>query len=235
MTYRSIILSVLVSLALAACAPSVPGPVVVGVPAPSKSSQSSGSSARGVTPAQYRQVVAEIMPVARGICAATPPQKRCDFQALLDPRRGVAANAYQTVTSSGQPVIIVTAELLRSLANTDELALVVSHEAAHHIRDHLKRRQQSEVTYAVIAGLGAQAVGASREAIVEAQRQAAYVGGRLYSPDYELEADRLGAQIAKQAGYNPINGVRYFTRAPDPGDRFLATHPPNKSRIQAVT
>ncbi|MGR3838426.1 MAG: M48 family metalloprotease, partial [Cognatishimia sp.] len=49
-----------------------------------------------------------------------------------------------------------------------------------------------------------------------------------------LEADGLGAILTERAGYDAINGARFFTRLPDPGNRFLGTHPPNAQRIEVV-
>jgi predicted Zn-dependent protease len=62
----------------------------------------------------------------------------------------------------------------------------------------------------------------------------ASVGSRQYSKEYELEADALGAEIAFAAGYDPLRGAAYFDRIPDPGDRFLGTHPANARRKEVV-
>jgi predicted Zn-dependent protease len=60
------------------------------------------------------------------------------------------------------------------------------------------------------------------------------LGLRSYSKTYELQADALGTLIAANAGYDPLRGVAFFTRIPDPGDAFLGTHPPNRRRIKIV-
>jgi predicted Zn-dependent protease len=60
------------------------------------------------------------------------------------------------------------------------------------------------------------------------------VGARTYSKDFELEADALGTVISMRAGFDPIRGAAFFTRIPDPGNRFLGTHPPNAQRIETV-
>ena len=52
--------------------------------------------------------------------------------------------------------------------------------------------------------------------------------------DFELEADELGTVITYKAGYNPLIGAKFFDRIPDPGDRFLGSHPPNAQRVQKV-
>ena len=44
----------------------------------------------------------------------------------------------------------------------------------------------------------------------------------------------MGAVIAHKAGYDPVLGAEFFNRIPDPGDRFLGTHPPNAERIRTV-
>ena len=51
---------------------------------------------------------------------------------------------------------------------------------------------------------------------------------------FELEADELGTVIAVRAGYNPLIGAGFFTKIPDPGDKFLGTHPPNGDRLAVV-
>ncbi len=196
------------------------------------------STARPPSPApesrNFQTIVARVEPVAENVCRSTRGQRNCDFRILLDPRPDQPPNAFQTVTSNGRPVLVVNATLLREMRNPDEIAFVLSHEAAHHIADHLPRQQQNVQAGAIAAGLAAAALGASPAQIAEAQRAGAFTGGRAYSKNFEIEADRLGAQIAYLAGYNPIRGVEYFARARDPGDVFLGTHPPNADRIDAV-
>ena len=72
------------------------------------------------------------------------------------------------------------------------------------------------------------------EMIEEAQKLGAQVGVQAYVKDFELEADQLGTIITYNAGYNPLVGAKFFDRIPDPGDRFLGTHPPNAQRVQIV-
>jgi hypothetical protein len=56
------------------------------------------------------------------------------------------------------------------------------------------------------------------------------MAARSYSKDFELQADALGAEIALVAGYDPLRGTAFFDRLPDPGDKFLGSHPPNAAR-----
>ena len=182
----------------------------------------------------FVQVVRTVEPVAERECKSRTTQINCDFKIVVDDRPDQPANAFQTVDKSGRPIIAFTVQLIEDARNRDELAFVLGHEAAHHIAGHIERQQQNAVAGAVIAGSLAVLLGGNAEAVEVAQRQGAQVGARSYSKDFELEADALGTVITVRAGYDPVRGAQFFTRIPDPGDRFLGTHPPNAQRIATV-
>ena len=182
----------------------------------------------------FVQVVRTVEPVAERECRARTQGVNCDFNIVVDDRPGQPANAYQTVDRNGRPVIAFTLALIADVRNEDELAFVMGHEAAHHIAGHIGRQQQNAVAGAVIfAGL-ATLSGGNAEAVRNAQELGAQVGARSYSKDFELEADALGTIITARAGYKPVRGAQFFARIPDPGDKFLGTHPPNAARIAIV-
>ncbi|QDY69831.1 M48 family metallopeptidase [Qingshengfaniella alkalisoli] len=217
-------------VALAGCtvAPSggpVPSTQPIGTGQPQVSQLPSGD---------FGAVVRRVEPVAENMCRQRAPQKNCDFLILLDTRKNAPSNAFQTLDKSGRPVLIVTQALVDDTQNADEIAFVLSHEAAHHIEDHLPRTQQSASGGAMVAGLIVAAYGGSPEMVQSAQEFGAMAGARVYSKNYELEADRTGTVIAKAAGFNPVRGAEFFTRISDPGDQFLGTHPPNGDRQRIV-
>ena len=182
----------------------------------------------------FQRVLATVEPVAESECRARTTGVNCDFKIMVDDRPGQPANAFQTVDRQGRPVIAFTLALIADARNEDELAFVMGHEAAHHIAGHLMRQQQNAVAGAVIfAGL-ATLSGGDASAVRTAQQLGAQVGARTYSKDFELEADALGTIITARAGYQPLRGAQFFTRIPDPGDRFLGTHPPNRDRLATV-
>lgn len=188
----------------------------------------------GDAPPQFAAVAARIEPVAEKVCRDRGPVRDCDFQILLDSRPGLPANAFQTVDRRGRPLLIVTEPLYLNMANGDELAFVLGHEAAHHILGHLEATQQSAVWAAVLVGSVVAAGGADAASVEAAQRLGAQVGARVFSQEFELQADALGTLISSQAGFDPVRGAEYFARIPDPGDRFLGTHPPNAQRQATV-
>lgn len=181
----------------------------------------------------FLAVVKRVEPIAERACRART-SRNCDFNIVVDSRKGQPSNAYQTLDKSGRPVIAFTSALIADARNQNELAFILGHEAAHHIRGHIPKTQQRAVTGAVLGGLLAAALGAGDLAVQQAQRMGGAVGARSYSKEFELEADQLGTIIAVKSGYDPIIGAAFFTRIPDPGDRFLGSHPPNSQRIQTV-
>jgi Zn-dependent protease with chaperone function len=182
----------------------------------------------------FTQVVSRIEPVAERMCRQRTRARNCDFLIRVDPDRRAPPNAYQTEDKNGRPVLMFTQSILKRMSNADELAFVMGHEAAHHIRNHLTRQRENATAGAVVfAGL-ATLTGGSATEVQNAQRIGAIVGARTYSKEFELEADELGTVITAQAGFNPIRGAAFFARIPDPGDRFLGTHPPNAQRVETV-
>ncbi|MFC6637130.1 M48 family metalloprotease [Sulfitobacter sp. JBTF-M27] len=182
----------------------------------------------------FVRVVRTVEPVAERECRARTQGVNCDFHIVVDDRPGQPANAFQTIDRQGRPVVAFTLALIGDARNEDELAFVLGHETAHHIAGHIERQQQNAVAGAVIFSGLATLAGGGSEAVRTAQRLGAEVGARSYSKDFELEADALGTIITARAGFNPLRGAEFFTRIPDPGDKFLGTHPPNASRIDVV-
>lgn len=180
-------------------------------------------------------VVNAVEPVAEALCRARNPSVNCDFQIVVDDRPGQPPNAFQTLDNAGRPVIAFTLGLIGQVQNPDELAFILSHEAAHHILGHLARqRQNASLGAQVFGNLAGTITGGDAAQVRAAQELGAAVGARSYSKDFELEADALGTEIAAAAGTDPLRGALFFTRIPDPGNRFLGTHPPNAERIAIV-
>lgn len=182
----------------------------------------------------FTAVLARMEPVIEAECRARTRGANCDYRISVLNRADEPANAYQTLDGAGRPVIGFNSALIAEARNQDELAFVMAHEAAHHIAGHIPRQQQSAMAGGLVGGLLATAIGADPSTIDLATNIGAGVGARAYSKDHELEADGLGTVIACNAGYDPLRGAAFFARIPDPGDRFLGSHPPNDRRIATV-
>lgn len=216
-----------VALSLSACVEYTP-------PSPAPGGPSGQVSRGGLDVASFTAVVRRMEPVAEAECRARLSQGRCDYKIQVDRRAGQPPNAFQSVDSAGNPTITFTVALIAEVENRDELAFVMGHEAAHHIAGHLQRTQATAAVGGIAGGLVAVMLGGDQATVDALQNVGASVGARTYSKAFELEADQLGTVITAKAGYNPVRGAAYFTRIPDPGDRFLGTHPPNAQRIETV-
>jgi Zn-dependent protease with chaperone function len=231
--------------ALSACTPPPPSPVPGGAPLPpAPGAAPTDGTGAPMSRSDYDRVVARVEPTAEAMCreeAPGAPPLYCDFLFGLDRNPGSPPNAFQTRDATGRPVIVMTRALLGEMDSRDEIAFVLGHEAAHHIARHLPRQQQSQVVGALILGGIATAAGgdyATPEALQEAMDMGAFLGGRAYSQDYELEADWIGAFITARAGYDPERGAQIFARpalASSGGPRILSTHPASPDRLARVS
>ncbi|MEP3847343.1 MAG: M48 family metallopeptidase [Paracoccaceae bacterium] len=223
------------STTLIACtelpAPDVSGPSTTGTNANSDVDELRGA---GATQRAFVQVVQTMEPVAERECERRTRGVNCDFLIVVDDERGKPANAFQTLDEDGRPIIIFTLALLNDARNIDEIAFVMGHEAAHHIEGHIARGQQNAVAGAVFLGGLATATGGTVADVERAQQLGAALGARSYSKEFELEADALGTVITVRSGFSAVRGAQFFNRIPDPGDRFLGTHPPNAARLATV-
>jgi predicted Zn-dependent protease len=138
--------------------------------------------------------------------------------------------------------------LISATTSADEVAAVLGHELTHVTQRHISRMmaQQSRQLPLLIAAmiLGAIAAGhnadAAQAAIVGGQ--AAAIQGQLnFTRDMEREADRIGAAVAAQAGYDPhafatmFEKLQFASRLNDNGSYpYLRTHPMTTERIAEV-
>ena len=182
----------------------------------------------------FAEVVESVKPVAERECRTRVPEANCNFLIVVDDRPNQPPNAFQTRDPTGRPIIAFTLALIADARNGDELAFVMGHEAAHHILGHLDRQQRNALAGALIFSGLASLQGDTGADLRSAQELGAVVGARTFSKEFELEADELGTIIAHRAGYDVLKGAEFFNRIPDPGNRFLGTHPPNAQRIATV-
>jgi len=183
---------------------------------------------------QFVEVASAVEPVAERECRRVTEELNCDYLIVVDDRPGQEANAFQTLDDQGRPIIAFNLALIASVENADELAFVMGHESAHHILGHLAKVEEDAAIGAIIFSGLAQISGADAASVRSAEEFGASVGARSFSKEYELEADQLGTLLTLEAGYDPLRGAEFFLRIPDPGDRFLGSHPPNAARLAVV-
>lgn len=100
---------------------------------------------------------------------------------------------------------------LAQAQSEDEVAFVLSHEIAHSKLKHDLRKQADSST--TIQNLAIIVAALSGGATKERMMAIAGAIAGSYSQDDEREADAFGTAIALHAGYDPLRGADFFTRA----------------------
>ncbi len=146
------------------------------------------------------------------------------FQVLQDN----SINAFATMGGFAY----VNTGLIAAAENEAELASVIGHEIAHITQRHSIKQMRN---VAISQGLMS-ATGLSESNIVNLGVQLGFNLPR--SREAELEADRIGLQNLRQAGYAPIGMITFMKKLLQSGSSspaFLSTHPATSQRVQALT
>jgi predicted Zn-dependent protease len=133
--------------------------------------------------------------------------------------------------------------MFRVAANDDQLAAVIGHEIGHNQAHHGRQRLNAEAWREL--GLKALVTALQLGDIPHSNEIAAVLGAGVeyglllpYSRGQEIEADRIGVQIARSAGFDAREAIELWRRMDqidgDRGPSFLATHPAPAERIEAL-
>ncbi len=199
---------------------------------------------------QFIEVARRVEPVAERFCAQETAEIEgftCDVRILVDDRMPFR-NAYHMYAPDGTPIVAFTLPMVADARNEHEIAFVLGHEFGHHIARHIEKKQQQAVAAGLIMG-GLMAIATAQDPyynqyqaqqdIENATELGFALGQHAYSHQYELEADVIGTYIAKTAGYDPVQGARFFARPEsqrrsDGALSFWGTHPPDEQRLATV-
>lgn len=120
-------------------------------------------------------------------------------------------------------------------ATDDELAAVMGHEIAHALREHSREQVSQQMTTNI--GLSVLSAVVGNSAVGD-------LGGTLSevmftlpnSRTHELEADRIGVELAARAGYDPRAAISLWEKMASLSTsggppEILSTHPSPQSRI----
>jgi hypothetical protein len=107
--------------------------------------------------------------------------------------------------------IVITSGLIRAVENDSELAFVLSHEMAHNVLGHMKKKRRN----VILGSIFDIALGVTTGVYTNTFSN---LGGAAFSKGFEYEADYAGLYIAARAGHD-IRGAPNFWR------RLAAEHP----------
>lgn len=235
-----------------ASTPSTPAPTVPSAPSAPAGHGAAGWRLSTLLEAGTETVVLEIhdQPVA-----SLPRHKLLTLRSIalrLEQASGLPAEWTDwVVLASGRPnayaywngergAVAITLGMMELLADdVDAWAALLGHELAHLTQNHRRQRearQGSRDTGASLIGLALGVAGIPVGDLITTAT--ATVMNRASSRDDEREADRLGLEYARRAGFDPDGAARLFTRLVESGGesglKFLSTHPAGAERIETM-
>lgn len=103
--------------------------------------------------------------------------------------------------------ISVTSGMIRFAQSDDELALVIGHEMAHNLMEHIAKKKENAAVGMMLGAVFGVLTG--RPDAVQVFGEA---GAGAYSQDFETEADIIGAYLTARAGYKVGNAADVWRR-----------------------
>ncbi|MDA0275211.1 MAG: M48 family metallopeptidase [Proteobacteria bacterium] len=135
----------------------------------------------------------------------------------------------------GGKIAFYTGLIEQLRATDDEIAAVMGHEMAHALREHGRER----ASQAMAQGIGIAVVGTALGVGDLGQDLSQLVLDLTFnlpnSRTAEIEADRIGVEIAARGGYDPRAAITLWEKmqkaAQGQPPQFLSTHPSHGTRI----
>jgi predicted Zn-dependent protease len=135
----------------------------------------------------------------------------------------------------GGKIAFYTGLIERLNATDDEAAAVMGHEIAHALREHGRERASQVMAQSIGISVVGAVLGAPGIAQDLTQAVLDVTFNLPNSRTDEIEADRIGVELAARAGFDPHAAVTLWEKMAKLGGsqppQFLSTHPSHASRI----
>lgn len=146
----------------------------------------------------------------------------------------ITADEVNAWCMAGGKMAIYTGLIDRLKLTDDEIAAVMGHEIAHALREHARER----VSKAMATGIGVSVAGALLGVGQVGQDLMSTVAKVTFelpnSREHEMEADRMGVELAARAGYDPRAAVTLWDKMASQSagapPQWLSTHPSHANR-----
>jgi len=134
----------------------------------------------------------------------------------------------------GGKMAVYTGLIEKLKVTDDELAAVMGHEIAHALREHGRERASQAYAQAVGLSVVGAALGLGQGSMQLAQIVTDVTFNLPNSREHEVEADRIGVELAARAGYDPRAAIALWQKMGQVGGgappQFLSTHPSPQNR-----
>ena len=177
---------------------------------------------------RVRAVAQRLIPQTRAF-RADAPGWRWEVNVITDPQ----LNAW--CMPGGK--IAVYSGLIEKLNLTDaELAAIMGHEIAHALREHGREQISRQTATGLAVGVASAALGLGDAGSQLASMVADVTFNLPHSRTDEIEADRIGVEVAARAGYDPHAAVSVWQKmlqnTSGGPPQFLSTHPAPENRLR---
>lgn len=135
----------------------------------------------------------------------------------------------------GTGKIVLFSGLIQNLKlSDDEIAAIMGHEIAHALREHGRESASEQSRSKVLTDLIGTVVGGDEDEIAELS---ALFYLLPHGRGQEMEADRMGMELAARAGYDSRAAVAVWRKfqhvtGSGPATQFGSTHPSHESRLR---
>jgi predicted Zn-dependent protease len=130
---------------------------------------------------------------------------------------------------------IYTGLIQKLNATDDEIAAVMGHEISHALREHSREQISRQMSTQMGIGVVGALLGIGQLGQGIAGQVANVTLNLPNSRNAEVEADRIGIELAARAGFDPNAAVTLWEKMSKVGGsqppKWLSTHPPHQDRI----
>jgi predicted Zn-dependent protease len=122
-------------------------------------------------------------------------------------------------------------------ASDDEIAAVMGHEIAHALREHARERISRQMATQTAVGIAGALFGIGDLGQGLGNMVADVTLNLPNSRTHEVEADRMGVELAARAGYDPRAAIGLWEKMTkvsggNQPPKWLSTHPQHEDRIK---
>ena len=151
----------------------------------------------------------------------------------------ITSNDVNAWCMPGGKIAVYTGLIERLKVTDDELAAVMGHEIAHALREHGRERASQQAVQQGLLTIGGALLGIGDAGVQLASVVADVTFNLPHSRTDEIEADRIGVELAARAGYDPRAAVTLWQKmgqvGGSGGPQFLSTHPAPENRQKDLT
>jgi predicted Zn-dependent protease len=182
-------------------------------------------------PAQVQRVKAIVSKLVPQVAAFRPDAPKWPWEVHV-----ISVDEVNAWCMPGGKMAIYSGLIERLKATDDEIAAVMGHEIAHALREHARERISRQMVTDAAVGIAGALFGIGELGQSLGSMAADVTINLPNSRTHEVEADRMGVELAARAGYDPRAAVSLWEKMAKVSEgsqppKWLSTHPPHADRI----